>query len=348
VKPERIEWAKVHDLRHAMKARRARVTLMLSTVPRTGVHTVPSISWYLYTCWAQEKAAVLRPDQIFFSTMCELSNVVVDNADAFRHLFTSTAKGSPKDTVRALTMDPCSVDPESLVAALSDQIANKRVLETITDTSAFPSAPKGYATAIAASMLKMASPYFSYVSYCCGLPAIIVEGEDSEWAALDVKLAALQEEVGSVAFKLHEWSHETTTLDGFFARVRRVVAGIRRHGFDADGVDDEERSAWVSGCFGIRANCGSGHPYELSGWFRDLFVNPDANMAQQANHTAYFAWRNEETRRMFYEMHGCFVAEPREVDDAATGLKVKCLYPSYGHYKYEIHDEAFFKRVARD
>eukprot|EP01060_Flectonema_neradi_P031819 TRINITY_DN4929_c0_g3_i2.p1 TRINITY_DN4929_c0_g3~~TRINITY_DN4929_c0_g3_i2.p1 ORF type:complete len:470 (+),score=82.17 TRINITY_DN4929_c0_g3_i2:54-1412(+) len=219
-----------------------------------------NLAWYLYTCWAKEMGAVLRPDMFWFTIVNEIAREVKLFPNHYRSLFTASDE-KIELTVESREVHVLPID--SLDSLLSDNVPDKVFKACITDVPFVTETSEGFSEVIKASFANMASPFYDYCMVTCGIPEVAVEGEAEDWLAMiqSCKIMSKRFPAGS-------------RLVAYVEHVAKLLHDIHIHAFVSDLSKVEVRQAsesFFSGIFWSTDGCGSGSPYYCKGWICQLY-----------------------------------------------------------------------------
>lgn len=215
-------------------------TLVHSDIPQADAYHRNYLE-YLEMCWGGHVGIVVTPDILWHILLCEVAGVVRADAERYRPMFSETQE---KQTL--------VVQAEGLVMPLDRLVDLLRPLVP-TDSSLF--LPEFSTTtersrhSMQSAFCDVCSPYYNYMMFCCGFPAIDVRGTYGDWAA-----------VYGAWFKLSELFEQFVSLN-WFTNVAAVLRTCNERLQDAD---------WWREMFRLE-NCGSGGQVEAYGWLTQLF-----------------------------------------------------------------------------
>lgn len=255
---------------------------------------------YLLAAWDAHYGIVVSPDIIWYLFQCELTSIVATNADTYRDLFT-TSKEKKNIVVQSnsLTVMPLEALMKALIKEIPSEVA-----------SFLPEFSTSNARAIFArfaAFADMVSPYYNYMMYMCGFPAIDVRGDQADWAKLHNRWKC----IGKM-FTKHQ---------DYIARVDDVIGQICGSLGDAD--------FWRN-MFKLD-QCGSGHQYYVSGWLTKLYLQePDTRFPENyPSHVSTVAYKQLNTEKD-YEMKSGLLSSKKEG---------RFLIPDFAHIIYEKRPE---------
>ena len=130
---------------------------------------------YLSKAWSNHYSVVMRPDDIWYIILNELTLIIGKDPKTFENLFTTTP--GEKQWVIVLTGDPETINPQLVINELKNRVPSEvdkfiPVFTTSTEMSTL---------AMNVSFCDMVSPYYSYGTLLCGIPSIRIEGTKDDW-----------------------------------------------------------------------------------------------------------------------------------------------------------------------
>jgi len=237
---------------------------------------------YLLAAWDSHWGIVVSPDIIWYTVQCELTSIVATNSDTYRGLFTTSDEKQEISVFSpSLTVMPLDVLMEAVAKKVPSNITPfLPEFSTSTQRSIF---------ARYAAFLDMVSPYYNYSMFCCGFPAIDVQGDISDWE----KLRASWNDIGKLFTK-----HTT-----YINQVSYVLDQICHKLNNADFWKD---------MFALD-KCGSGHQYTVRGWLNQLFENtPDLKFPENyPSHVSLVKYKQLNTEKD-YEMKTGLLASRKD------------------------------------
>jgi hypothetical protein len=256
---------------------------------------------YLEWCYSRHYGIVLQPDHIWYTLLSELTLIIAEDPERFRDLFTTSDKkveivvetGAESHLPLDLVLDRLR---ELVPAGFVDDFIPPGLFSTTTGDSLL---------AFEAAFADAVSPYYSYSTYCCGIPRIRVEGTKHDWETIREK-----------------WSTIAAKLDchaEYFGSVRNILSDIVGQFYEDD------HDFWRNMFFAER--CGSGSETEVGGWFTSLFREQPGGVRKSCNfstHIAKVKYKHLNTGARFQLMTGVFSSE---VEDGY-------LVPAFGHIVY--------------
>lgn len=254
---------------------------------------------YLSRCWADHIGAVVTPDIIWYTLLCEIATQVAAAPNDFRALFSTSDE---KQDVVVQTDDPVDIPLDVLVAALSHKVP----MQTNLWFPAFTTASDASRHACQAAFCDMVSPYYNYFTYCCDIPHFDVRGDIYDWQLLRQRFTAIAE---LPQFdQLAAWSTSVTNL------LDNIITEL----------DNPE---WWSMMFRLE-KCGSGSDVLLAGWITRLFV-VQPELAKPQNFTTGISavdYTFLPTNQKYRMQDGLFTST----------VENDILVPSFGHVIHEL------------
>lgn len=255
---------------------------------------------YLSLAYQYHYGVVLRPDDIWFTILSELTVIVAKQPKKYASLFTTTP--DKRQEIIVPTTDVTQIDPELVISHLKDCVPCRADLFLPTFTTTTPDSR----LAMHVAFCDMVSPYYSYSTYLCGIPMIRLEGIEGDWIKLTDHLNGL-----TALF-------EAGPVGQYLTRCRDCVVRLFNAVFDND-ADYLRKMVKLE-------PCGSGSQYEMSGWILNLLVkNKTVQLEGLPPHIACMSYKNLDTDRHFKLFTGL-------TESVMDGI---CLIPRYGRYVVE-------------
>lgn len=255
---------------------------------------------YLFNAWDTHSGIIISPDIIWYTLQCELSSIVSTKVDTYRDLFTtSQEKQEIKVLSSSLTIMPLGTLMNALRNKIPSDISNfLPEFSTTTQRSIF---------ARYAAFCDMVSPYYNYSMFCCGFPAIDVQGDPSDWQ----KLRSNWQSIGKLFTKDQDY---ISRVDGLLDRICNSLNDV---------------SFWKEML--TLDKCGSGHQFTVNGWINNLYVQqPDLAFPENyPSHISVVKYKQLDTDKD-YEMKQGLICSKKE-----NGF----LIPDFAHIIYEKKDE---------
>ena len=301
--------------------------------------THAGLIYYLHYCWSKEQGCVLRPDMIMYCIVSEIVELVLDNPNNFKHLFT---EATGKQTLTMLVGKKEDLDVDALCQSLKKIIANKEFYETICETN-FDSQVPNANLALKMSFACMATPFFDYTSTMCGIPICNLQGKIDDWLKLHKTLDKLKQ------FTPKENGQFFTN---YIDRAVNIISNIIYFGFGYDIKITKKLSAnrvdFFSNIFhyGNNEHCGSGHtPQIVQGWITELYYDGSDFKAKRQQdiylynkHINYVPYYNYDSGKKYCKFVGLAYS--------TINKEKNVLEPQYGIVTYEILDRELFNKLA--
>lgn len=307
---EPTELRRVATFEHNLGAINAKVTnkasyndpLMkcLTPLPADEEGVYPSLGFIemLSKAYSSHRAVVINPQDIWFIVLCEVAKIIKKYPGECRSLFT---KSDDVVTIKVPTSDPTQIDLEAVVKQL-ESLMPVGTSAFLPELSTMVPAAK---IALNAALCDGVQVYYNYMTYCCGIPEIKVNGTVTDWASLtdaadsiacmflSVELKAGATYMNAVWKILHDISD--SVANGAIYNSRQTAQEFWKNIFTQE-------------------NIGSGGELKIDGWITDLFFDPP-KLKKIENYTTSVAvvpYENAETGRKFKGAYGAF--QFRDVD----------------------------------
>lgn len=240
----------------------------------------------LSRAYSDHLPVAVAPHDFWFIANSELAAIVSKNPEDFRHIFTSNPEG--KETLLVPASSYNTIDYSVLARILEKKIPNKEVSDlmipglTTIDSTVF--------NALCATLADTVQHYYSYMTFCCGIPKIKVRGTKGDYWRLGDNARRLAEifEFSAVAVEYYD------RIAGLFDRM-------------ADSLSEEDPSVFWRDIFSQR-NVGSGGEKEIDGWIRDFFTKRPSKLDSYETAIAAVPFKNLETDNEYLGLTGAFAA----------------------------------------
>lgn len=261
---------------------------------------------YLSKAWCNHYSVVIRPDDIWFMILNELTAEISKSPDQYSSMFTKTP--GEKSMLLVRTNNPETINPELIIDILKDMVPTK-----VDDfMPKFSTSTKMCNLAMNVAFCDMVSPYYSYGTLLCGIPKVKVEGTVVDWNLMLVKLETLTN-----LFK--------GNLNIYLKRCLGVVSDLI---LATKNLDSNHFKKMVK-----LEMCGSGSQYEMSGWIMHLINCKNFKQKTQLEglppHFTHMDYTNIETQRKFSLYCGLFYSK----------VDAEFLVPEYDAFRFEILPE---------
>jgi len=256
---------------------------------------------YLEMAWKSHYGVILTPDIFWYTLVCEIAEVVKEDPEKYRNLFT-TAPSKTEIIVLtdSLTVLPLGTIIDRLKELVPDKFADSFLqgFSTTTERSKF---------AQYAAFADAVSPFYNYGMYLCGIPFVRLDGEKDDW----LKIRKAWGEIVK--------AFQPKGLVKYFDRVAEIIDGIVGH-FGGTGIDFKDM-------FTLE-RCGSGGQVEADGWFTRLFrKQPELRCTYNfSTHVSKVNYKNLTTGKNFQMQQGLFMSAV--ADDM--------LLPEFGQVIFEV------------
>ncbi|KAJ5366004.1 hypothetical protein N7517_008890 [Penicillium concentricum] len=150
--------------------------------------------WAVFNAYSYHHNLIIRPEDIWFSILTQLSFFVNANAEELRPFFVSHEGQKELEVIAVGTID--SVDLGALAVEMTRLIGKNVVDEELRDwiMPTFSTTTKSDHVVAAILMMGALQKYFSYkMTTCCGIPSVTLLGEKDDWNQIVKKLDKLHQ-----------------------------------------------------------------------------------------------------------------------------------------------------------
>jgi hypothetical protein len=193
---------------------------------------------YLALCWNYHYGVVISPTILWNMVLCNLAYEVNKNPEKYRKYFTKS-----EEKIEIMVEQGGElIDPALLIAGLQGSVPT-RILDAVFPPLSTDTEKSRFANYTA--FLDMASPYYNYSMYLCGIPKIMILGVKNDWLHIIHR-------IGMITAVIPE-------CDDYLFEVATKISDIADNNIDYKDFFSLER-------------CGSGHQVMVSGWIKDFFI----------------------------------------------------------------------------
>jgi hypothetical protein len=263
---------------------------------------------YLGKCWADHLGVILTPDILWYTLMGELVQIVQNDIEGYRDLFTT----SPEKQDITIETDEMVVMPLSLlIQKLKDRVPT----DTDTFLPQFSTTTARSRHAGHAMFCDMCSPYYNYCMYLCGIPVIDVKGDKEDYETIYAnwdKLTNLFIDMNPAVDFL------------FMNRVRNLLKNIK------DNLN-QSPEFW-NDIFRLE-ECGSGSDVEVRGWWTQLYREmPSLAFPDNfSTHIAKVPYKQLNTNKNYEMQDGLFFSK----------MEDEFLVPNFGFVVHEKMENSY-------
>lgn len=256
---------------------------------------LPGFLGLVSECYSRHEKLVVQPHDLWFIVLTELAREVNGNPEKYRSLFTNSDE---KQDISIPTGAVELIDVNTLVSHLAGLI-NVPIQAFLPTLS---TATPDVIAAFSASFCDMVQSYYSYSTFCCGIPEIEVTGTPEDWAMLATCALALENIFKELEGPQVEKYGLAKGPIQYMANVRQLFITIL-----ADVATGEPDVKFWKGIFTSR-NVGSGGELEISGWIKDLYLaeRPGPKINNFEVSLGVVPYKNLDTGRHFTAIYGAF------------------------------------------
>lgn len=239
-------------------------------------------------CYSQHLPLAIAPHDLWVVIMSEITKEVASHAEQYRSLFT---KSKEKETISV----PSGSMTEMPMGVLSQALQEKVLFDSSILFQNFSTETPIITETIQAIFCDMASPFYNYMMFCCGIPSIELRGTTEDWQKL------LQ------GFQAIEQTFETDTITQYFNKAKPVLEQFVKA---SQGEVDIE--FWKD--IYTQQNVGSGGDLTITGWITKLFVTEHsfAKITHFTSNKGVVKYKQAQTSEEFVAVYGGFDAKPND------------------------------------
>ncbi len=257
-----------------------------TTIPAKATIFHQNYMEYLEKCWGSHYGVIVRPDILWYTLLCEITQIIHQDPDVYSHLF-SDHEEKTDITIRSDSMVIMPLDV--LISSLSKLVP----INTDPFLIDFSTSTDRSRHACYAAFADMCSPYYNYSMYRCGIPKIRVDGTMEDYEKILINWNIL----GDVMRINNE----------YFQRVQKILTNI------ITSIKKYDLDFWQD-IFQLE-QCGSGHQVEVCGWWKDLYYKlPNVQyVCNFSSHVSVVSYTQLNTQKKYSMKDGLFHSI---VDDA--------------------------------
>jgi len=261
---------------------------------------------YLVECYAVHHSIVLTPDILWYTILGEIAKEVVSDPKLYEAIFTKTP--GEKQNILVPTGDVTELPLDLIIEALKERtpVDPDLFLPEFTTTDLMSS------MAMYASFAEMCSPYYNYMTFMCGYPAIKILGDMEDYEKILAHLLLVD-----AAFDDSRHDKVRSYLD----KVGQTLVALM------DAITEQDID-FLSKILTTK-KCGSGSQIELDGWWVKNFYFKDYTKSMPHNVPSSIArvpYENLESGRKFTVNFGLFY----------SNLEDGFMVPKFGYVRNEI------------
>jgi hypothetical protein len=231
---------------------------------------------------------MLTPDIIWYTLVSELVQIVRDDPDTYRSLFTNKPDG--KTEIVVINEDSLTLMPmDKLSGELRNYIPNGLIDSFLL---MFTTSTERSSWAIQTAFADLVSPYYDYSMKVCGIPSVRLEGSEEDWWKIQTVYSYVSAQLSDIC----------NDNDDYFHNVLRILSDIKyvRYG-------EKNPKEFFSKMFYLEL-CGSGSDEEVRGWFSDLFWKQSSLRKLQnfSSHVAVVNYKQLDTGKQYAMKNGLF------------------------------------------
>lgn len=240
---------------------------------------------HLSKAYSRHYKIAVNPQDFWFIVVCEIAAIVAEKPDAYRSIFTNA-----EDKQTILVPSGSHILPVDLVIEQLNTLIPNGAAKHFLPKFSTATADSDYA--IACALLHTVKHYYNYSMFCCGLPAVKVNGTREDWDHFAFKLTQLR------------GVFNDTPVVQYLQRVHELITELTYATFEGDA-----KAFWES--IFAKQNIGSGGQAILSGWISRLYTSrKDTKVENFEKSLAIVPYDNVTTGDKYLMIVGGFFAVP--------------------------------------
>lgn len=262
---------------------------------------------YLEQCWSAHLTPVVTPDILWHLLLQEVALLIGESPGRYRSLFT-LAQGGKAD-ICVPSDDPAHLPIDLIIAELRSCVPSKVDLFL----PAFSTSTTRSSQAFMFTFADAVSPYYNYMTYACGLPAVEVRGTQEDYEELFERWAEVRSLLETDRGEEAGWARQVQAQLGALVSRR------------------EDPEHWKQ--FFSMTKCGSGHEMEAYGWVTALYrVQPTGTRKVEnfSSGLSRVSFTHIATQQRFQLLSGLLSSE----------LRGEVLEPDFGYVVLEKREGA--------
>lgn len=242
----------------------------------------------LSACYSQHLPVAIAPHDIWVLLLSEVSKEVAQHSDSYRRFFT---KSNEKESISV----PSESITEMPIGVLSKALSEKILFDSGIIFQNFSNETPIVTQTIQAIFCDMASPFYSYSMFCCGIPSIQLLGTTEDWEKVLKGMTVLVD------------MFETSILKSYLQKIRPILQQ-----FISASQEQVDVDFWKD--IFTQKNIGSGGDLTIDGWITKLFIT-EHSFPKLTNFTAtngVVKYTQLQTKQEFVAIYGGF---DKEIND---------------------------------
>lgn len=206
----------------------------------------PGLLGLISHCYSNHLPLSLAPHDFWIVFISEIAKEVSTHSQQYRHLFT-------KNDEKELIAVPSNSLTEMPIGMLAEKVSGKVLFNSDIIFPSFKEITPIVKTTMQAIFCDMASPYYDYAMYLCGLPKIELRENTEEWKKLKLSVENLVE------------IFNTPQLQKYKDKLIPLL-----NQFISTSEGNIDKSFWLD--IFTQKNVGSGNTLQINGWITQLFM----------------------------------------------------------------------------
>jgi hypothetical protein len=261
-------------------------------LPDDGAELQLGLLGMLSQAYSRHRKVAIAPHDIWFLLMTELAEVISENAEALRPIFTS---GEGKTQIALAVSDP--TDLTRNIDAFEAELRRLVPVDVSIFVPEFSTHTRESRVATMAAFMDGVKVYYDYMMFLCGIPAVKVLGTIQDWQMIMKSLVDID-----ILFTQHGVS-----VTQWFENVSGIILSI------ISTLAGNDRTEFWKNMFSQK-NVGSGSQLSIDGWIVQLYRNRRPGIIDSFPQSwACVPFTNlHEPDVQYRSIHGAFVRQKDE------------------------------------
>ncbi len=251
----------------------------------------PGLIGLLSHCYTNHLSATISPDDIWTLIVSQIAQIVLQNTEALRDLFTDS-----KEKKKILVQDGGEIIPVDKFASILKTLIN---FDASIITPTFSTSTAINAELYSAALCDIASPYYSYSMFMCGIKSINITGTRKDWKLIIDNISSLTQ-----LFIKYLTGDSLIKVINYVSKVITAVKKLTNK--DSD---------WIN--IFTQQNIGSGSELSINGWILDFIYDVPSitKLENFTNNVTVVPYHSESHGKNYVAIYGGFSYNNTTIDE---------------------------------